>query len=74
MTQSKLTIRTHESASSVFATRKQDLLDRIDYLRGLVDGFHPEKPNRDTISDLDYLLESLDNVIKDMKDATGLSD
>lgn len=74
MTKTKLLIRTHESATSVFDTRKQDLLDRIDYLRGLVDRFNPEKPDRDTISDLDYLLESLDNVIKDTKDATGLSD
>jgi hypothetical protein len=73
MAQSRLTIRTHESANSVFDTRKKDLLDRIDYLRGLVDRFNPDKPDRDTIRDLDYLLESLDNVIKDTKDATGLS-
>lgn len=66
-------IRLHESAESVFATRKNDLLIRIDYLRGLVDKFNPKKNDHDTISDLDYLLDSLDDVIKDTKDATGLS-
>lgn len=66
-------IRLHESADSVFADRKNDLLDRIDYLRGLVDKFNPATNDHDTISDLDYLLDSLDDVIKDTKDATGLS-
>lgn len=70
----KPNIRLHESAESVFATRKKDLLNRIDYLRGLVDKFNPKTKDHDTISDLDYLLDSLDDVIKDTKDATGLSD
>lgn len=63
-----------ESAETVFADRKKDVLDRIDYLRGLVDKFNPTNKDHDTISDLDYILDSLDNVIKDTKDATGLSD
>ena len=69
----KLILHKHESADSVFATRKKELLNRIDYLRGLVYKFNPETKNHDTISDLDYLLDSLDDVIKDTKDATGLS-
>lgn len=70
----KIKTHTSESAESVFATRKKDLLNRIDYLRGLVDKFNPKMKDHDTISDLDYLLDSLDDVIKDTKDATGLSD
>lgn len=65
--------RRYESADSVFSTRKKDVLTRIDYLRGLVDKFNPRIKDRDTIRDLDYILESLDDVIKDTKDATGLS-
>lgn len=68
-----LKIRKNESADSVFASRKKDILDNLDYLRSLVDGFDPTVKDRDTISDLDYILESLDNVIKDTKDAIGLS-
>jgi hypothetical protein len=66
--------KTYEISDSVFNTRKKDLLIRIDYLRGLVDKFNPENKNHKTISDLDYLLDSLDDVIKDMKERTGLTD
>lgn len=68
-------IKTHisESAETVFADRKKDVLDRIAYLRGIVDKFNPSTKDRGTISDLDYILDSLDEVIKDTKDATGLS-
>lgn len=69
----KIKTHTSESAETVFADRKKDVLARIDYLRSLVDGFNPTIKDRDTISDLDYILESLDNVIKDTKDAVGLS-
>lgn len=70
-----LKIKTHtsESADSVFADRKKGVLARIDYLHGLVDKFNPTTKDHDTISYLDYILDSLDNVIKDTKDATGLS-
>lgn len=70
----KIKTHTSESADSVFADRKKDVLARIDYLHGLVDKFNPTTKDHDTISDLDYILDSLDNVIKDTKDATGLSD
>lgn len=68
-------IKTHisESADTVFADRKKDVLARIDYLHGIVDKFNPTTKDHDTISDLDYILDALDNVIKDTKDATGLS-
>lgn len=69
----KIKTHTSESAESVFADRKKDVLDRIDYLHGLVDKFNPITKDHDTISDLDYILDSLDDVIKDTKDATGLS-
>lgn len=69
----KIKTHTSESAESVFADRKKDVLARIDYLHGLVDKFDPTTKDQDTISDLDYILDSLDNVIKDTKDATGLS-
>jgi hypothetical protein len=68
----KIKTHTSESADTVFANRKKDVLDRIDYLRGLVDKFNPSTKDHDTISDLDYILDSLDDVIKDTKDATGL--
>lgn len=70
----KIKPHTSESADSVFATRKTDVLARIDYLHGLVDKFNPTTKDHDTISDLDYILDSLDEVIKDTKDATGLVD
>ena len=62
------------SAASVFATRKKDTLSRIETLHKLVSSFEPptEDITHDTISDMDYILESLDDVIKDVKDATGL--
>ena len=69
----KIKTRTNESAETVFADRKKDVLARIDYLHGLVDKFNPTNKDHDTIRDLDYILESLDDVIKDTKDATGLS-
>ena len=68
----KLTLRMHESADAVFADRKKDVLDRIAYLHGIVDRFNPSTKDHDTISDLDYILDSLDDVIKDTKDATGM--
>jgi hypothetical protein len=42
----------------------------------LVSSFEPptEDITHDTISDMDYILESLDDVIKDIKDATGLEE
>lgn len=62
------------SAYKVFEQRKRDVLNRLEYLKGIVDKFSPseEEINEDTISDMDYILESLDDVIKDTKDATGL--
>ena len=64
------------SAASVFATRKKDTLSRIEILHKLVSSFEPptEDITHDTISDMDYILESLDDVIKDIKDATGLEE
>lgn len=64
------------SAASVFDTRKKDTLSRIETLRKLVSSFEPstEDITHDTISDMDYILESLDDVIKDIQDATGLSE
>ena len=70
----KIKLHAHESAETVFSDRKKDVLARIDYLHGLVDKFNPTAKDHDTISDLDYILDSLDDVIKDTKDATGLSD
>lgn len=70
----KIKTHTSESAETVFGDRRKDVLARIDYLHGLVDKFNPTTKDHDTISDLDYILDSLDNVIKDTKDATGLSD
>lgn len=62
------------SAASVFDTRKKDVMSRIETLHKLVSSFEPpiEDITHDTISDMDYILESLDDVIKDTKDATGL--
>lgn len=64
------------SAASVFDTRKKDTLSRIETLHKLVSSFEPptEDITHDTISDMDYILESLDDVIKDVKDATGLEE
>ena len=64
------------SAASVFDTRKKDTLSRIETLHKLVSSFEPptEDITHDTISDMDYILESLDDVIKDIKDATGLEE
>jgi len=64
------------SAASVFVTRKKDTLSRIEILHKLVSSFEPptEDITHDTISDMDYILESLDDVIKDIKDATGLEE
>lgn len=39
-----------------------------------MDKFNPTTNDHDTISDLDYILDSLDNVIKDTKERTGLTD
>lgn len=62
------------SAATVFVTRKKDVMSRIETLNKLVSSFEPptEGITHDTISDMDYILESLDDVIKDIKDATGL--
>ncbi len=62
------------SAAHVFNIRKNDVLSRIEILHKLVSSFEPptEDITHDTISDMDYILESLDDVIKDTKDATGL--
>lgn len=62
------------SAALVFEQRKKDVLGRLEYLNGIINKFSPseEEIDEDTISDMDYILESLDNVIKDTKDATGL--
>lgn len=64
------------SATTVFATRKKDVMSRIETLNKLVSSFEPptEDITHDTISDMDYILESLDDVIKDIQDATGLSE
>ena len=64
------------SAATVFATRKKDVMSRIETLNKLVSSFEPptEDITHDTISDMDYILESLDDVIKDIQDATGLSE
>ena len=64
------------SAASVFDTRKKDVMSRIETLNKLVSSFEPltEDITHDTISDMDYILESLDDVIKDIKDATGLEE
>lgn len=64
------------SAASVFDTRKKDVMSRIETLNKLVSSFEPptEDITHDTISDMDYILESLDDVIKDIQDATGLSE
>lgn len=64
------------SAASVFDTRKKDTLSRIETLHKLVSSFElpTEDITHDTISDMDYILESLDDVIKDIKDATGLEE
>jgi len=62
------------SAALVFEQRKKDVLGRLEYLNGIINKFSPseEEIDEDTISDMDYILESLDNVIKYTKDATGL--
>lgn len=64
------------SAASVFDTRKKDVMSRIETLHKLVSSFEPptEDITHDTISDMDYILESLDDVINDIKDATGLEE
>lgn len=64
------------SAASVFDTRKKDVMSRIETLHKLVSSFEPpvEDITHETISDMDYILESLDDVIKDIKDATGLEE
>lgn len=64
------------SAASVFDTRKKDVMSRIETLHKLLSSFEPpvEDITHDTISDMDYILESLDDVIKDIKDATGLEE
>ena len=57
-------------AAKVFKRRHEEALDRCDYLKGIIAKFNPEESDidRDTVSRLDYILESLDNVIKDAKD------
>ncbi|MBR4407464.1 MAG: hypothetical protein IKT27_04025 [Clostridia bacterium] len=64
------------SAARVFDTRKKDVMSRIETLHRLVSSFEPptEDITNNTVSDMDYILESLDNVIKDIKDATGIED
>ena len=70
----KLHIRLHESADAVFQMRKDDLLDRILSLHHLVNQYNPYPKDHRAIANLDYILDSLDNVIKDTKERTGLSD
>lgn len=69
-------VEKNEDAASVFATRKKATLSRIETLHKLVSSFEPptEYITHNTISDMDYILESLDDVIKDVKDATGLEE
>jgi len=62
------------SAEKVFNTRKLDVLSRIKTLHKMVSEFEPsiDVINHDTISGMDYILESLDNVIKDVKTTIGI--
>lgn len=62
------------SAAVVFKQRKKDVLGRLEFLNGLVNKFSPseEEVDENSISTMDYILDSLDNVIEDTKDATGL--
>jgi len=61
------------SAASAFSRRRKDALGRCDMLKRVIEDFLPSESdiNHDTISSMDYILESLDNVIKDVKKATG---
>ena len=61
------------SAAFVFSRRRKDALGRCDMLKRVIEDFLPSEDDidRDTISNMDYILESLDTVIKDVKKATG---
>lgn len=62
------------AAYDVLQERKRDAMERIDSLKDIVSGFKPseDETDRSVIGSMDYLLESLDNVIKDAKDVAGL--
>lgn len=58
----------NEDAASVLAQRRRDALSRISTLNDIISelGDVPD-PNRDAISRMDYLIQSLDNVIHDYR-------
>lgn len=55
------------AAYDVLQERKRDALNRIKRLSDIVNDLNPpaDRTDRVTISRMDYLLKSLDNVIKD---------
>ena len=67
--------REDRDAYNVLQSRKIDALRRIEDLKNIVDRFKPSvtSASADDISKMDYLLESLDNVIHDTKGAAGLT-
>lgn len=67
--------REDRDAYNVLQSRKIDVLHRIEDLKNLVDRFKPtvKSASAADISKMDYLLESLDNVIHDTKGAGGLT-
>lgn len=72
----KFEAKKNENAVDVFGARKDDAMSRIETLHKLVSSFEPpaEDITDATIGDMDYILKSLDNVIRDITDATGLEE
>lgn len=68
--------REDRDAYNVLQSRKIDALHRIEDLKNLVERFKPSVTSASAadISKMDYLLESLDNVIHDTKGAAGLTE
>lgn len=68
--------REDRDAYDVLQSRKTDVLHRIEDLKNLVERFKPSVTSASAadISKMDYLLESLDNVIHDTKGAAGLTE
>ena len=71
----KSCVREDRDAYNVLQSRKTDVLGRIEDLKNLVERFKPSVTSASAadISKMDYLLESLDNVIHDIKGAAGLT-
>ena len=62
------------AAEEIFDQRKDEASSRIEHLESIVDSFQPtdKEADRAKIALMDYILESLDNVISDVERKLGL--